>query len=153
MAQVRPIPEGFHTVTPYLVIDGASAAIDFYGRAFGAVERVRMPGPEGKLMHAEIQIGDSIVMLSDPMGGGAKSPKALGGTTSSLMIYTPDVDALFKRATDAGATVTMAPENQFWGDRFGKMTDPFGHEWSIATHIEDLSPEEMDKRMQTAFAS
>jgi PhnB protein len=152
MAQVKPVPEGYHTVTPYLVVDGANAAIDFYRRAFGATERVRMPGPDGKLMHAEIQIGDSMVMLSDPVMGG-KSPKALGGNATSLMIYVPDVDALFKRAVDAGATVKQKPENQFWGDRFGTITDPFGHQWSLATHVEDVSPEEMGKRAQAAFAS
>jgi PhnB protein len=151
MAQVKPVPEGYHTVTPYLVVDDANAAIQFYGRAFGAVERFRMPAPGGKVAHAEIQIGDSVVMLSDPMGGG-KSPKALGGTASSLMVYVPDVDTLFKRAVDAGATAKSKPETMFWGDRFGKLSDPFGHEWSIATHVEDVPPEEMAKRSEKAFA-
>jgi PhnB protein len=154
MAQVRPIPDGYHTVTPFLVVDGGTAALDFYRRAFGATERYRMPAQDGRLMHAEIQIGDSVVMLSDsfPEMGGGKSPKALGGTASSLLLYVPDVDAAFKRAVEAGATARQQPENMFWGDRFGKLVDPFGHEWQIATHVEDVSPEEMGKRAQEAFA-
>jgi PhnB protein len=143
MANVTPVPEGYHSVTPYLVVDGASKAIDFYKRAFGAVERFRMPAPDDKVGHAEIQIGDSVVMLSDPF-------PEMG--SSGLMIYVPDVDALFKQAVDAGATVTMPLDNQFWGDRYGKLRDPFGHSWHLATHIEDVSPEEMTKRAEAAFA-
>ncbi|MGH9314289.1 MAG: VOC family protein [Vicinamibacterales bacterium] len=153
MAQVKPVPEGYHSVTPYLVVDGASDAIDFYRRAFGATERVRMPAPDGKVGHAEIQIGDSVVMLSDPFPEmGSTAPAGTGGAPFGLMLYVPDVDALFKQAVEAGATVTMPLENQFWGDRYGKVRDPFGHQWHLATHIEDVSPEEMDKRAQAAFA-
>jgi PhnB protein len=153
MANVQPVPEGYHSVTPYLVVDGASRAIEFYKRAFGAVERFRMPAPDDTVGHAEIQIGDSVIMLSDPfprMGSSAPS-----GTQESagLMLYVADVDAVFKQAVDAGATVTMPLDNQFWGDRYGKVRDPFGHSWHLATHVEDVSPEEMMKRAEAAFAS
>jgi PhnB protein len=153
MADVQPVPQGYHSVTPYLVVDGASRAIEFYKRAFGAVERFRMPAPDDKVGHAEIQIGDSVIMLSDPFPGmGSRAPF---GTQESagLMLYVPDVDAVFKQAVDAGATVTMPLDNQFWGDRYGKVRDPFGHSWHLATHVEDVSPEEMMKRAEAAFAS
>jgi PhnB protein len=144
----RYIPEGYHSVTPYIVVDGADRAIDFYRRAFGAEELVRMPGPGGKISHAEIRIGDSMVMLADPVPGTTLvPPSTLGGTTASLMIYVPDVDATYRRAVSAGATARQEPADMFWGDRFGKLADPFGHEWMLATHVEDVAPEEMERRM------
>jgi PhnB protein len=150
----KPIPEGFHTITPYLAIDGAAEAIEFYKRAFGASERSRMPGPDGKIAHAEIQIGDSIVMVSDPFPQSSyKSPKELGGTSAGLFVYLEDVDSVVQDAVDAGATVTMPVENMFWGDRFGQLADPFGHQWQIATHVEDVSPEDMAERAKEAMAS
>jgi PhnB protein len=151
---VSYVPEGYRTVTPYLVIKGAAEAIEWYKKAFGAEEIARMPMPDGRLMHAEIKIGDSFVMMSDefPEFGGGKSPKSLGGCTTSLHLYFPDCDAAFTRAVDAGATGKMPPMDMFWGDRFGKLTDPFGHEWSVATHIEDVAPAEMEKRMRTEMA-
>jgi PhnB protein len=129
----------YHTVTPLLNVMGAESAIAFYKEAFGAKERVRMPGPDGKIMHAEIVIGDSVVMISDVMNQPA--------TNSSLHVYVPDCDALYSRAVAAGATTKMALQDMFWGDRFGSVTDPFGNTWNIATHKEDISPEEMEKRM------
>jgi PhnB protein len=150
MGKVNPTPEGYHTITPYLCITGAAAAIEFYKNAFGAEEHVRLPGADGKsVMHAEIKIGDSLVMLADECPGmGGKSPTTLKGTTGSLNIYVNDVDASFKRAIAAGARAIMPPENMFWGDRFCKIADPFGHEWSMATHIEDVPPQDMQKRME-----
>jgi PhnB protein len=151
---VKPIPEGYHSVTPFLAVDDASAAIDFYTRAFGARERGRMPMPDGKVAHAEIEIGDSVIMLSDPFPQAlTRPPKELGGTTMGVFVYVEDVDAFVRQAADAGATVTMPPEDMFWGDRFGTLTDPFGHQWQIATHIEDLSPEEIEERGKEAMAS
>jgi PhnB protein len=148
MAKVKAIPEGYSTITPHLVCKDAAKAIEFYAKAFGAVERYRMPGPGGKVMHAEIQIGNSIVMLADEFPEqGARSPQSIGGTPVVLMIYTEDVDAAFQRATDAGAKAIMPPADMFWGDRYGKLSDPFGHEWAIATHREDVTPEEMARRM------
>src|SRR5262245_32721806 len=151
---VKPIPEGYHTVTSYLTVRNATDAIEFYKRAFGAEEVGRMAGPDNKsVMHAEIKIGDSIVMLSDAFPqGDTRSPQSLAGTTASLILYVPDVDAAFRRAESAGARATMPPANMFWGDRFGKLTDPFGHVWGLATHMEDVSPEEMKKRAQVAMA-
>ena len=150
----KPIPEGYHTITPYLAVDDASKAIEFYKRAFGAKEEVRMPTPDGKIAHAELAIGDSKVMLSDPFPQqSTKPPKEVNGTTASVFMYVQDVDATVKKAADAGATVTMEPEDQFWGDRFGSVADPFGHTWSIATHVEDLSPEEMEERSKAAMAA
>lgn len=146
--KVKAVPEGYSTVTPHLVCKGAAKAIEFYTKAFGAVERFRMPGPGGIVMHAEIQIGDSIVMLADEFPEqGARSPLSIGGTPVVLLIYTENVDAAFKRATDAGATAILPPTDMFWGDRYSKLADPFGHQWSIATHVEDVAPEEMMKRM------
>ena len=151
---VKPIPEGYHTLTPYLAVDDAAQAIDFYKRAFGAKERMRMPGPEGKIGHAEIQIGDSIVMLSDPFPQSTvRSPSDVGGTTASLFMYVDDVDAVVEQAVSAGATVTMEVADQFWGDRFGSIADPYGHTWSIATHVEDLTPEEIAERGKAAMAA
>ena len=152
----RPIPEGYHTVTPTLVVDGAAAAIEFYRRAFGAVELFRMPAPDGqKLWHAEIQIGDSRLMLSDelPEMCGTPSPKTLGGTPVGIHLYVEDADAAVQRAVDAGATVVMPLTDMFWGDRFGTILDPIGHHWSIATHVEDVSGEEIARRAAQVCAS
>ncbi|MBA2476129.1 MAG: VOC family protein [Actinobacteria bacterium] len=149
-----PIPEGYHTVTPFLAVDDASAAIDFYRRAFGATERMRMPGPDGKIAHAELQIGDSLVMLADPFPHAtSQPPKELGGTSGGVFLYVEDVDAAFRQAIDAGATVTMPLEDMFWGDRFGSLLDPFGHSWSLATHREDLTEAEIAERGQAAMAA
>lgn len=152
--KVKAIPDGFHTVTPYLTVRGAARAIEFYKGAFGAEEVMRMPGPDGaSVMHAEIKIGDSLVLLSDECPqGGTRSPQSLGGTTGSLLIYVDDVDKAFNRAVAAGATAEMPPMNMFWGDRFSKVNDPFGHSWSLATHVEDVPPEEMGKRAAEAMA-
>ncbi len=145
--KVKPIPDGYHTATPYLTIRGAVAAIEFYKRAFGAKELFQMPGPDGKIMHAEIRIGDSNIMLADESAAtGTQSPQALNGTAASVFLYVEDVDATFKQAVKAGAKETMPVQDMFWGDRFGKLTDPFGHKWMLATHIEDVTPAEMEKR-------
>ncbi len=140
-------PKGYHTVTPYLILRDAAKAIDFYKAAFGAEETFRMPGPDGKVMHAELKIGDSMVMLGEEMPKmGATSPQTVNGTTMGLFLYVKDVDTAFNRATTAGAKVEMPLQNMFWGDRYGKLKDPFGHSWSMATHIEDVPPQEMAKR-------
>lgn len=150
---VKPIPAGFHTVTPYLTVNNAAAAIDFYKRAFGAQEVVRMDAPQGKIGHAELKIGDSMVMLADEMpASGTRSPQALGGTAVGIMLYVADVDSVFKQATAAGAKVESPVADMFWGDRYGKLTDPFGHSWSIATHKEDVAPQEMGRRAKEAMA-
>ena len=141
---VKAIPDGYHTITPYLYFDGAAKAIDWYAKAFGAKERMRMPGPDGAIGHAELQIGDSLVMMADMPD---QSPKKLGAVTSSFVLYVEDVDAAFKRAIDAGAKELQPVEDKFYGDRMGTLADPFGHEWSLGTHIEDVSEEEMGKRM------
>ena len=146
---VQPVPEGYNTLAPYLAVDDAAAAIDFYQRAFGATEVGRMDGPGGKLAHVDLQIGDSHLMFSDPFPQfAARSPKDLGGTSVSIFMYVDDVDAAFKRAIDAGATAEMEPDDMFWGDRFCSLRDPFGHSWQIATHVEDVPPEEMAKRAE-----
>jgi PhnB protein len=151
---VQPVPEGYQTVTPYLAVEDAAKAIEFYTKAFGAKERVRMDTPDGKIGHAELEIGDSLVMLSDPFPqASTKPPKELGGTSASVFLYVEDVDALTKQAIDAGATTTMEVADQFWGDRMGSITDPFGHSWSIATHVEDVAPEEMAARAKEAMAA
>jgi PhnB protein len=151
---VKPIPEGYHSVNAYIAVDDASKAIDFYTKAFGAKERGRMEGPPGKIAHAELEIGDSVIMLSDPFPQSPlKTPKEIGATTASLMIYTEDVDDLVQQAVDAGATITMPIETQFWGDRYGRVEDPFGHNWQIATHVEDVPPDEMAKRAEQAMAA
>ena len=145
----RPIPEGYHTVTPYLAVDDAAEAIEYYKRAFGAKERLRMPTPDGKIGHAELEFGDSLVMLADPFPQSTvRPPGEIGGTSASVFMYVEDVDAVVKRAVDAGATVTMEVADQFWGDRFGTVSDPFGHVWSIATHREDVSVDEAKRRME-----
>jgi PhnB protein len=146
------IPEGYHTVTPGLTVRDAAKAIDFYRRAFGAVEVFRMEAPGGKIGHAELKIGDSMIMLADEFPGGARSPQSLGGTTSTLHLYVQDVDAAFKQAVGAGAKADMPPADMFWGDRYGKLTDPFGHAWGLATHVKDVSPEEMKKGAEEAFS-
>lgn len=150
----KPIPEGYHSVTPYLVVKDAAQAIDFYKRAFGAQELARMPGPGGKgVMHAEIKIGDSHVMLSDEFpGAGCQAPQSLGGTTCQFFIYVLDVDSAYQQAISAGATSVMSPSDMFWGDRYGKLSDPFGHQWGLATHKEDVAPQEMKKRAEAFFA-
>ena len=151
---VNPIPEGYQTVTPYLSVDGAAGAIDYYKRALGAKERVRMSAPGGKIGHAELEIGDSLVMLADALPQfTTRPPKELGGTSVSIMLYVDDVDAVVQRAADEGGTITMEVADQFWGDRFGAVTDPFGHVWTIATHIEDVPPEEMAERAKAAMAA
>ena len=151
--KVAPIPSGYHSLTPYLVCRGASAAIAFYVKAFGAKEKGRFPGPDGKLMHAEIRIGDSIVMLGDEMPKmGATAPPTIGGTATGLFLYVKNVDQAFARAVAAGATAEMPPKDMFWGDRYAKLADPFGHKWSLATHIEDISPKEMMRRGQEEMA-
>jgi PhnB protein len=146
---VKPIPEGMHTLTPHLICDGAAQAIDFYTRAFGAVEQTRLPGPNGKLMHAALKIGDSTLMLVDEMADcGALGPRTLKGSPVSLHLYVPNVDATVEQAVAAGARVTMATADMFWGDRFAQLEDPFGHKWSVATHIRDVTPEEMQQAMR-----
>jgi PhnB protein len=150
----KPIPEGYHTLTPYLAVDDAAGAIEYYTKVFGAKERARMDAPEGKIGHAELQIGDSLLMLSDSFPQATtRPPKELGGTSASVFMYVEDVDAVVKRAIDNGATLTMEVADQFWGDRFGSVTDPFGHSWSIATHVEDVPPEEMAERAKQAMAA
>ena len=147
MAAVKPIPEGYPQVTPYLAVQGGAAAIDFYTDVLGATERVRMPGPGGTIGHAELQLGDSMIMLADETPQfGNRSPKTIGGTPVTIGVYVEDVDAVFERALKAGATQIRPVENQFYGDRTGLFEDPFGHRWSVATHIEDVSPEEMQRR-------
>jgi PhnB protein len=150
---VKAIPAGYHTATPALCIRGAAEAIEFYKKAFGATETARFPGPGGHgIMHAEIKIGDSPIMLSDEFPGmGNKSPATLGGTCCSVFLYVEDVDAVFQKAVAAGAKAELTPTNMFWGDRFAKVTDPFGHSWSMATHVEDVSIEEMARRGQEFF--
>lgn len=145
---VQPIPEGYHSVTPYLIVDDAAKAIDFYKAAFGAEEKFRLPMGD-KIGHAELKIGDSFVMLADEFPDmGHLGPKARGGTTASFLIYVDDVDLAWKRAIDAGAKEQRPLELQFWGDRMGSVTDPFGHQWSLATHVEDVAPEQMQERMK-----
>ena len=151
MGNVKPIPEGYHSITPYLFVKGAVAAIDFYKSVFGATEVVRMMGPNGKVMHAELKIGDSIVMLADenPQTG-VMSPQTVGGYSVGLHVYVEDVDAVIHKAVENGAKPLHPIKNQFYGDRSGSLLDPFGHMWSVATHVEDVSPEEMRKRMTAA---
>ena len=144
---VKPIPDGYHSVTPYLIVKGAARAILFYKKAFGATELMRFPGPNDTVAHAEIRIGDSPVMLADEGLSNYRSPEALGGTPVSLMVYVEDVDRVFDRAVSNGAKVERPVADQFYGDRLGTLVDPFGHTWSISTHVEDVSMEEMQRRM------
>ena len=148
---VKPIPEGYHSVTPYLIVRGGADAIEFYKKAFGAVELFRFPSPDGKIGHAEIKVGDSPIMLADEYPDmGYNGPESLGGSPVSLMIYVADVDAVFNQAVESGATVKEALQDKFYGDRMGTVTDPFGHRWHLATHKEDVSVEEMQRRAQAA---
>jgi PhnB protein len=151
---VKPVPEGYHTVTPMIVFKDSRRAIEFYKKAFGAQERMSMPGPDGKgVMHAEIKVGDSIVMMADEMPQQpCRSAQTLGNSPVTFYLYVPDADAAFKTAVAAGAKVQMPVQDAFWGDRWGTVTDPFGHTWSLATHKRDVSPEEMRKAAETACA-
>ena len=147
-AQIEPVPRDMHTVTPHLVCDGAAAAIEFYKKAFNAVETARMQTPDGKIMHASVRIGDSNVMLVDEFPDyGSVGPKKLNGSPVTLHVYVPNVDQVFEQAVAAGATVKMPVADQFWGDRYGQVVDPFGHNWSIATHVKDMAPDEMVRAM------
>ena len=148
-SHVKPIPDGMHTVTPHLICAGAADAIEFYKNAFNAVELTRLPGKDGKLMHASIRIGDSTVMLVDEAPDwGMLGPKSLKGSPVALHLYVEDVDEFAARAVAAGAKITMPIADMFWGDRYGRLEDPFGHHWSVATHVRDMSPEEMRQAMQ-----
>ena len=152
MADVKPIPDGYPQVTPYLCVDGAEAAIEFYENVLGARERMRMPAPGGKVGHAELELGESIIMLADEHPDmGVLSPKTVGGTPVTISVYVDDVDAVFDAAVAAGASSVRPVENQFYGDRSGQFEDPFGHRWSVATHVEDVPPDEMEKRMAEAM--
>ena len=154
MANVNPIPDGYPRVTPYLCVDDAGTAIEFYGQVLGARERVRMPAPDGKIGHAELEIGDSVIMLSDEVPDlAARNPKTVGGTPVTLNVYVEDVDQVFDRAVEAGATVLRPVEDQFYGDRSGQFEDPFGHHWNVATHVEDVPADEMERRVATAMAA
>ena len=144
---VKPIPEGYHAVTPYLIIKGANRAIEFYKNVFGAKEIMRFPGSNGTIGHAELKIGDSVIMLADEQQGNYRSPEAFGGSPVSLMIYVPDVDRTFRQAIASGAKESSPLEDKFYGDRSGNLVDPFGHVWTVATHKEDVSQEEMQRRM------
>lgn len=153
-ASVKPIPEGFHTTTPTLTVKGAADAIEFYKKAFGAKELMRMTNPDGKIGHAEIKIGDSIIFINDemPMPGFARSPQTLGGFTGSIYLYVEDVDTAFQRAVDAGGRAISPVTDMFWGDRHGALVDPFGHSWSLSTHKQDLSEQEIAEGAKRFFA-
>ncbi len=151
MANVKPIPDNYPQVVPYLCVDGASAAIEFYRNVFGATERMRMSEPDGTIGHAELEIGTALIMLSDEYPDlGIRAPKTIGGTPVTISVYVEDVDDVFTRAIDAGATALRPVKDQFYGDRTGQFEDPFGHRWSVATHIEDVSPQEMAERAAAA---
>jgi PhnB protein len=148
MASAKPIPDGYHTITPYLIIDGAAQAIDFYKAVFGATELLRFPGPDGKIGHAELRVGNSVIMLADEVPErDIRGPGRIGGTPVTLMIYLEGVDQVVDRAVSHGATLTRPVADQFYGDRTGTVVDPFGHQWHIATHVEDVSPAEMERRL------
>ena len=150
----NPIPDGYRTVTPYLIIKGAAEAIEFYKRAFGATELLRMADPQGRVGHAEIKIGDSVIMLADEQPAmGYRGPRSLGGSSVSILLYLEDVDAVFERAIKAGAKAQRPVADQFYGDRSGTLEDPFGHVWTVATHVEDVPPEEMQRRAEAAMKS
>ena len=152
-SKVRPVPEGFHSITPHLVVHGAMAAIEFYKKVFGATSIMCMPGPGGKVMHAEVKIGDSILFLADDFPDmGSCAPSPAGSSPVVIHLYMEDCDKIFNQAVAAGAKPQMPPANMFWGDRYCKFSDPFGHHWAVATHIEDIPPEEMPKRAETAMA-
>ncbi len=151
---VQPVPEGYHTLIPYIAVDDAAKAIEYYKKAFGAKERSRMDGPEGTIGHAELEIGDSVVMLADPFPHASTTPPSdAGSTTVAIVMYVEDVDAVVKKAVDEGATITEEVDDKFWGDRFGTIRDPFGHVWSIGTHVEDVPPQEMAERAKSAMAA
>lgn len=151
--KIKPIPEGYHTLSAYLTVRGASDALEFYKKAFGAVELMRLNMPDGKIAHAEFKIGNSILMISDENPEcGSTSPEALGGSPVTLHLYVADADATFSDAIQAGAKEKMPLENQFWGDRMGGVVDPFGHHWLVATHVEDVDPSEFQSRMEACFA-
>ena len=148
---VKPIPDGYPHITPYLIVDGASAAIEFYREVLGATERMRMPAPGDKIGHAELEIGESLIMLADEHPDvDARGPKSVGGTPVMLHVYVDDADTVFGRAVEAGARALRPVEDKFYGDRAGEFEDPFGHRWSVATHVEDVPPDEMEKRMAAA---
>jgi PhnB protein len=150
----KPIPDGYRTATPYLIIKGAADAIEFYKRAFGATELLRMADPQGRVGHAEIKIGDSVIMLADEHPAmGYRGPRSLGGSSVSILLYLEDVDGVFERAVKAGATAQRPVADQFYGDRSGTLEDPFGHVWTVATHVEDVPPEEMQRRAEAAMKS
>jgi PhnB protein len=150
-SNVKAIPDGYHSITPYITVDGGAAAIEFYKKVFDAVERLRMDGPDGKIGHTELLIGDSVLMMSDEYPEmNARGPKTVGGSPVSLALYVTDVDAVVKKAVAAGATLERPVENRFYGDRTGTIKDPFGHTWHIGTHVEDVSPEELQKRAKAA---
>lgn len=150
---VKAIPEGFNSVTPHIVIKGAGAAMDFYKKAFGAEEVMRMPAPDGSIMHGELKLGNSRIMIAEENPQmGCQSPQTLGGSPVSIHLYVNDADSFYNIAVKAGATPIMPLTNMFWGDRYGMVADPFGHKWSIATHVEDVTPEECGRRMEKAFA-
>ena len=150
----KPIPDGYSTATPYLIIKGAAEAIEFYKRVFGATELMRMADPQGRVGHAEIRIGDSVIMLADEHPAmGYRGPRSLGGSSVSIMLYVPDVDRVFERAIKAGAKAQRPVADQFYGDRSGTLEDPFGHVWTVATHVEDVPPEEMKRRAEAAMKS
>ena len=150
----NPIPDGYPRVIPYLIVDGGTAAIDFYSSVLGATERMRMPAPDGKIGHAELELGDSLIMLADEFPDmDARGPKAMGGTPVSLLVYVEDADAAFDRAIQAGAKSLQPVEDKFYGDRSGRFEDPFGHRWDVATHVEDVPPDEMAKRAADAMAA
>jgi PhnB protein len=154
MAEAKPIPEGYPEVTPYLHVDGGEAAIDFYSKVLGAKERMRMPSPGGKIGHAELEIGNSLIMLADEFPDrGVLGPKSVGGTPVTISVYVEDVDAVFDRAIEEGAASLRPVEDQFYGDRTGSFEDPFGHHWSVATHVEDVPPAEMEKRAAEAMGA
>lgn len=151
---VKPIPDGYHSATPYLIVKGAAEAIDFYERAFGATELLRMADRQGAIAHAEIKIGDSVIMLADENPNvGYVGPRSLGGSTVSILLYVADVDDMFERALKVGARAQRPVANQFYGDRSGTLEDPFGHFWTISTHVEDVPPEELKRRVEAAFRS
>src|SRR5262245_24592758 len=154
MAKVKPVPEGFHTLTPHLVVKDCAAALAFYAKALGASELRRHPGPGGKIIHAEMKIGDSVFFLNDEFPEmGARGPLSIGGTPVTLHLFVENCDALFNRAVAAGATVIMPLADQFWGDRYGIVKDPFGHHWSIATHVKDMTPQELQAAGAAAMAN
>jgi PhnB protein len=154
MANVNPIPDNYPRVSPHLSVNGAADAISFYKEILGAEERMRMPMPDGKIGHAEIEIGDSVLMIGDEMEGGVDpSPRTVGGSPVALFVYVEDVDDVFRRALEAGANAVREPENQFYGDRIAMFDDPFGHRWNVATHTEDVAPDEMERRAEQAMSA